>query len=332
MTVAVELRNVTKELGRRLVLEDISFKVEKGEIFGIIGMSGSGKTTLLEHLISFHSPNEGKVMYCPNYSLHSPKGPVLKNLNQNTMEVKKLFGFAPQTPSFYPRLTVEENLIHFGGLYHLKKKTIAERMNYLLKLTKLDLHRHKLSEHLSGGMQKRLSLACSLIHKPEVLILDEPTSDLDPILREDMWRMIKTINKQEDTTIIIASHLLEELETYSDKIAILHEGRISKTGTLEEIKNVYAQNENEIHLDFRQGEPSSLLKQLDQKAVMDYEIDNQKMVIHTKQPYAILSDVLKLIRTSEYELKNIEVHRPSLKEVFEILENRIISKNQSVKK
>lgn len=332
MTVAVELRNVTKELGRRLILEDISFQVEKGEIFGIIGMSGSGKTTLLEHLISFHKPNEGKVMYCPNYSLHSPKGPVLKNLNQNSIEVKKIFGFAPQTPSFYPRLTVEENLIHFGGLYHLKKKSVIERMNYLLKLTKLNLHRHKLAEHLSGGMQKRLSLACSLIHKPEVLILDEPTSDLDPILREEMWHLIKTINKQENTTIIVASHLLEELETYSDKVAILHEGRISKTGTLEEIKDIYARDEIEIYLNFKQGDPASLLKQLEKEAVMDYHIENQKMVIRTKQPYLILSDIINLIKTPQYELKNIEVHRPSLKEVFEILENKIISKSQTIKK
>lgn len=321
MTVAVELRNITKELGRRLILEDVSFQVKKGEIFGIIGMSGSGKTTLLEHFIGYHAPNEGKILYTPNYSLFSKKGPILKDLNRNLMEVKKLFGFAPQKPSFYPRLTVEENLMHFGSLYHLKKKLIAQRMNYLLNLTQLSKHKHKLAEHLSGGMQTRLSLACSLIHKPEVLVLDEPTADLDPILREEMWKLIKTINKQEKTTIIIASHLLEELERYSDKIAILHEGKISKTGTLDEVKDIYEKNGLEIYLELKKGSPTLLLNQLDRSVINKTKQEGQKLLIHTQKPYALLFDILKLVKTQNFETKNIEVHRPSLKEVFEHLES-----------
>ena len=124
MAVAVEVRNITKELGRKLILDDVSFQVQKGEIFGIIGMSGSGKSTLLQQLIGFQLPDEGKIMYCPAYSYQSKTGPFLKNVHQNSMEVKQLFGFAPQNPSFYPRLTVEENILHFGSLYHLKKNFI----------------------------------------------------------------------------------------------------------------------------------------------------------------------------------------------------------------
>lgn len=322
MAVALEFRNVTKELGQKLILDNISFKIEKGEIFGIIGMSGSGKSTLLQHMIGFHAPNEGNIVYCPNYSYHSKTGPVLKNISHHLIEVKKLFGFAPQNPSFYPRLTVEENLVHFGSLYHLKKKFISERMNYLLNLTQLNLHRKKLAEHLSGGMKTRLSLACSLIHKPEILILDEPTADLDPILREEMWNLIKEINKQEGTTIVIASHMLEELEKYSNKIAILHDGKISKSGTLDEIKDIYAQDDIEIHLDFKKGSPSVLISQLNQNAITKLQEGKQKLVIHTRQPYLILFDILQIIKSPEYSIKNIEVHRPSLKEVFELLERK----------
>lgn len=320
MAVALEFRNVTKELGRKIILDNISFKVEKGEIFGIIGMSGSGKSTLLQHMIGFHAPNEGKIVYCPNYTFHTKTGPFLKDLSQHLIEVKKLFGFAPQSPSFYPRLTVEENLMHFGSLYHLKKRAIADRMNYLLSLTKLNPHRKKLAEHLSGGMKTRLSLACSLIHKPEILILDEPTADLDPILREEMWHLIKEINSREGTTIVIASHMLEELEKYSNKIAILHDGKISKSGTLDEIKDIYSQDNIEIHLDLKEGSPAQLLSQLNQNAITKHQEDNQKLIVHTQQPYLVLFDILQIIKRPEYSVKNIEVHRPSLKEVFELLE------------
>ncbi|MCK4589116.1 MAG: ABC transporter ATP-binding protein [Nanoarchaeota archaeon] len=322
MVVAIELRNVTKELGRKLVLSNVSFQVKKGEIFGIIGMSGSGKSTLLSHLIGYIQPSEGQVFYSPNYSQFSQKGPILKELNKNIMEAKRLFGFAPQDPSFYPRLTVEENIFHFGILYHLKKQAVKERMDYLLKLTKLESHRKKLAEHLSGGMQRRLSLACSLIHKPEVLMLDEPTADLDPILREEMWSLIKTINQKEGTTIIVASHLLEELEIYSDKVAILHEGQISKTGTLDEIKDMFAQNEIEVYLDFKKGDPNSFLRRLNQKAISSFQQNGSKLTIHTKQPYLILFDAINLIKEQNYQVKTMEVHRPSLKEVFELLEKK----------
>ena len=321
MVVAVELRNVTKELGRKLILNNVSFQVKKGEIFGIIGMSGSGKSTLLSHLIGYLEPSEGQIFYSPNYTQFS-KGPALKELNKNIMEAKRIFGFSPQDPSFYPRLTVEENLFHFGILYHLKKQAVRERIDYLLKLTKLESHRKKLAEHLSGGMQRRLSLACSLIHKPEVLILDEPTSDLDPILREEMWGLIKTINQQEGTTIIIASHLLEELEKYSDKVAIFHEGQISKTGTLEEIKDMFAQDDIEVHLDFKRGDPQSFINQLNLNAILKHQQEGSKLIIHTKQPYVILFDVINLVKKPDFQIKTLEVHRPSLKEVFELLEGK----------
>lgn len=315
--MVIEFRNVTKELGHRLILDNVSFQIQKGEIFGIIGMSGSGKTTLLNHLIGFLKPNEGKIYYQPTY-LAKTKTPVL-DLSRHLKKIQRIFGFAPQKPSFYPKLTVEENLYLFGSLYHLKKKVIKNNLNHLLYLTHLYPHRKKLAEQLSGGMQRRLSVICSLIHNPEVLILDEPTADLDPILRQEMWNLIKKIN-QMGTTIIIASHFLEELEEVCSKIAILHQGQIIQVGSLDQIKSDYAGNQTEVHIE-TDGSFSPIFKFINKNDFQDFNTTNNKLIIRTLQPHNILFSLADAMKNKQLKnIRSLEVHRPSLKEIFTALE------------
>ena len=321
MTNALEIRNLTKEFAGKVVLDHISFNVEKGEIFGIIGMSGSGKTTILNHLIGFLYPNEGEILYRPSYILEEKSAGSMKGLYENLFEAKQMFGFSPQTPSFYPKLTVAENLVHFGSLYNLKKEAVIQNMNHLLTLTKLAAQKDKLAEHLSGGMQRRLNIACSLIHKPEILLLDEPTADLDPILREETWNFIQAINKQ-GTTVVVASHFLQELEQVSDRIAILHSGKILKYGSLKEIKKDFSQENVEIHIETDPENFKRILAAVTKRNITAAREEGNKLALYTTNQQQTLYEIAHLLKRSNIIAESIQVHKPSLREIFEYLEKR----------
>ena len=185
----LHIHGISKSFNGTPVIESADFDVNKGEIFGIIGMSGAGKTTLLNLLVGFLKPDQGDVVFT------LPDNSNISIVKQTDL-VKKFFGFSTQSPSFYPKLTVIENLEHFGTLAGIPERKIRTRAKELLRLVGLSPAQDVIAEKLSGGMQKRLDIACALMHNPEVLILDEPTADLDPIMRKQLWQLIKDINKE----------------------------------------------------------------------------------------------------------------------------------------
>ncbi|MEK6950490.1 MAG: ABC transporter ATP-binding protein, partial [Nanoarchaeota archaeon] len=168
----LELKEVRKDFGANTILQNVTLSIEEGDIYGVIGESGSGKTTLLNILTGFLEPTEGEVLFLSKIT-HEPR-----NLHEHLHRIKKYIGFTPQHNSYYPKLTVKENLLHFGRLYGLNEELLINNIKMLLQFTGLFEHRHKLAEYLSGGMQKRLDVSCSLAHKPKILVLDEPTADL----------------------------------------------------------------------------------------------------------------------------------------------------------
>jgi len=223
----IEFENISKKFGNTLVLDNLNLSIPYGEITAIIGPSGSGKTTMLNLLIGFVKPTKGRILFQS------------RNIIKDFSNVTTLFGFAAQEFSFYGELTVEENLYYFGNLYKLKKEELKARADELLKLLDIDYARKTLAKRLSAGMGRRLDIACSLIHNPKVLILDEPTQDLDPILRKELVGSIRKINRERETTVIITSHLLGEIDDLCDNIGILYKGKIVKIGSPEQLKRFY---------------------------------------------------------------------------------------------
>jgi len=219
----VQVKGVDKKFGDHTVLKNINLNIQKGELFCIVGTNGSGKTTLLKTIIGFLDPEEGEIFYKS------------KDIKKNTKEVKKDFGFATQENAFYPKLTVEENMQYFGNLYGIKKEVLKVNIDKILNLVALQGAKNVLAENLSLGMERRLDIACSLIHNPKILILDEPTEDLDVTLRKSILLLIKAINRT-GTTIIMTSHLLAEIEVFFDRIAILDKNTIIKIGTLRDFR------------------------------------------------------------------------------------------------
>jgi ABC-2 type transport system ATP-binding protein len=321
-TSIIKLKGITKKFGKKTVLDNINLEINKGEIFGIIGMSGSGKTTLLNTLIGFYQPNGGDVLF------YSDRDKTYKSIFRSALESRKIFGFAPQFPSFYPKLTVEENLSHFGALYHLPNEIIKANTDHLLKLTELIHERDQLSLHLSGGMQKRLSIACSLIHKPGVLILDEPTADLDPVCRKDMWHLLKGIHSI-GTTIILASHLLSELEETCDRVAILHDSKIIKIGTVEQLKNTFSQDK-EIQIISTPGKYeriSSALSNAPSLSIRKIIVKDKRLIITTAKIEKTIQYLLKVTKRLNESILYLVAEKPSLSEIFETISH---SKNKKV--
>jgi|GEM_PF-1365555 len=253
--VLFELVNVSKRFGKKTVLEDINLKIYEGRVFAIVGPSGAGKTTLLRILTTFYKPSSGKVYL---------KWEKLKKLSSS---VKYRLGFSAQHGSFYPNLSVEENIRFFAQLYGMSKPLIEKEMHELLKKFEIEKYRKEKVANLSKGIQKRVDLVCALIHDPEIIILDEPMEDLDPYLRKKVCSIISELRRKKKT-IIICSHFFAELENICDDVAIVFNGRIMEAGSIEAIEKKYGhKNLEEIFLQLtaKQKEMQKMQKQEHEK-------------------------------------------------------------------
>ena len=304
----IELKDVVKSFGDKVVLNGVNLNVDSKDIFGIIGTSGSGKTTILNLIVGFWKASKGSIKYDSNESSR------VQNL------VHQTFGFASQSGSYYQKLSVEENLEFFGRMYNMKDKEIKERVSELLSLIELSDARHKLANQLSTGMQRRLDIACALMHKPKVLILDEPTEDLDPILRKELLAMIKTINNEEGTTIIMTSHLLGEIEIICNKIAILNNGRIMEQGTPDQLKDEYSKN-YEISLQTKNADYGYILKHLSRSGCKVFD-KKHRIIAYSDRPDQAMKLILSLLKAKKEKIIELSVTKPSLEEVFEAVTKR----------
>ena len=307
----LKLENVKKFFGNNAVLDGVNLEIKHGDLFGIIGLSGSGKTTLLNALIGFIEPEEGRILF------RQDRAEELSSIFDKIRDARQNMGFASQDASFYPKLTVEENLDLYATLYKLPKAKTKAKIEELLSLMELSDSKDTLAQNLSGGMQKRLCVACSMIHEPGLLILDEPTADLDPFLRKEMWNLITKINST-GTTVIIASHFLSEMEHLCSKVGILHNGKIVESGTPEELRNVYSKNE-EIHLETLSGKYDGIIKKMKAQKVPISRVVNagEKIVIYTPEAEKALYSLAGILRKSKEKIIDVDVKKPSLSEVFE---------------
>jgi ABC-2 type transport system ATP-binding protein len=308
----IRMKGVTKRFGDNVVLDHLDLEIPPGELFGIIGLSGVGKTTLLNVMVGFLEPDAGDVvLQLPDKTETS--------IFKNRELVKTMFGFAAQTPSFYGKLTVRENIEHFGALYHLSPQERMTHCGRLLKLVGLENAQHTLASNLSGGMQKRLDIACALVHQPSMLILDEPTADLDPIIRNQIWDLLRQINKQ-GTTVIVASHVVSELEQYCSRIAIMRNQRITEIGTTGQLRDIYSKL-YEIFLTTERRNYAALKAFCSKRRTLYTKLAEKdgQFAMQTARPRQALEQLLRFLAQSNEAILQVHVDRPSIAEVFESL-------------
>jgi len=307
MVNQIEIKDLTKRFGNHVVLDNVNLSIPQQKIFGIIGESGSGKTTLLKTIIGFWRSDGGKIQF---------EG---RDLEKNTKFIRQIIGFATQDSGVYPKLTVKENLEYFGSLSNVPYSTLKNNIEKVLKFVELDYAKNELSENLSGGMMRRLDIACALIHNPRILILDEPTEDLDPLLRREITNLIRKINS-DSTTVIITSHLLDETEDLCDEIAILHNGKVLKHGTPEQLRDSFSKEE-EIIINLHSKKYTTLMAKLKnhKKSISSMKVENGKLVIRTRNAEPVLVEVLRTVDRLKDKLLEVDVRKASLGEVFESL-------------
>ena len=325
----LKISGLSKTYGKKTILNNVNLDIYPGEIVGLIGSSGSGKTTLLNSIVGFLQPDEGDVMFKDERLVADAERTVYKSVYKNPKTVKQMYGFAAQMPSFYEKLTVRENLEYFGKMYNLSKETLSSNIETLLRLMELETSQETLGEDLSGGMERRLDIACSLIHNPRILILDEPTADLDPLLRKNISSLIKTINSK-GTTIMLSSHHLNELETLCDKVAIINNKTIAEIGTVEELLQKHSKV-REIIIESQPGKYDKLGKKLKKsfsKNIKDYLVKENELIIRCVDPHKIFNELISEIESSKEKIMELKLIKPSLDQIFFSLKKQVEPKSQ----
>lgn len=222
MEYAIEVKEFVKDFGTKRAVDHISLKVEKGELFALLGVNGAGKTTTIRMLSGLSRPTEGDA-YVMGHSIVS-----------ELSEVKKVSNLSPQETAVAPNLTVKENLVLIARLYGASKKDAFERADRMIGQCGMEEVAGKKAKLLSGGWQRRLSITMALITEPEILYLDEPTLGLDVFARRELWKMIESLKRR--VTIVLTTHYMEEAEALSDHVAVMINGAIAAFGTVGELK------------------------------------------------------------------------------------------------
>ena len=224
----LQLQNVCKtysgKQGPVNALQGVSFDINRGEVFGLLGVNGAGKTTLSSILATLHPPTDGDILFNGT------------SIYKDLWTYRLALGFCPQQANLDPYLNVEQNLVFAGRYFLLSKKEAQERADELLAKYSLERYRSFMIDQLSGGTRQRVLIARALMHNPQVVILDEPTVGLDPDIRRQLWDHIKSL-RDCGMTVILTTHYLDEAEVLSDRICLLREGKVQLIKTVKELKD-----------------------------------------------------------------------------------------------
>ena len=296
---AIEVQNLKRVFDGIIAVNDISFDVEEGEIFGFLGPNGAGKTTTVKMLTCQLVPSEGEAKVF-GYDIR-------KECNI----IRKIIGIVPQEASLHELLTAEQNIFFYGMLYDIQKKEIRRRAEELLSAMELSHRKKDLVKTFSGGMKQRLNLILALLHKPKLLFLDEPTTGLDPQARRRIWEFIKEINEQ-GTTIFLTTHYMEEADNLADRVAIIDNGKIISLGKPSELKRKMRKEkilEVEIEHDERIADSIKTVE-----GVKQLTCENGKLRIIVEDRKGLLLDIVRVL--SDKNIKSLITAEPTLEDVF----------------
>jgi len=243
---AIEVRHLSRRFGDFVAVNDVSFDVRAGEIFGFLGSNGAGKSTTIRMLCGLLRPSSGTAIVGGVDVTKDPEG------------VKRRIGYMSQRFSLYEKLTVDQNITFFAGIYGLSKERLADRRAFVLDMAGLRGREHTLTGALSAGWRQRLALGCAILHEPPIVFLDEPTGGVDPLSRRQFWRLIDDLSRA-GVAVLVTTHYLDEAE-HCHRIAIIQAGRLAANGTVKELKAIFA---SRPILEVRAVEPVAAMRALD---------------------------------------------------------------------
>jgi len=289
--LSVEVDGLTHRYGERVALDGVSFSVKSGEVFGLLGPNGGGKTTLFKILSTALTPTAGRAR--------------ISGVDVSEAGVRRKIGVVFQAPSLDQKLSVAENLLHHGHLYGLSGSGLQARIGEELSRFHLADRAKDRVEKLSGGLQRRVELAKSLLHKPEVLLLDEPSTGLDPGARRDLWDALRGLR---GVTVLLTTHLLEEAER-CDRLAILHKGKLAALGEPLALRSEIGGDVVTIRVRDAEGLAASIREKFGETA----QVVQGVLRISKDRGYEFVSRLLEAFPTL---IESITVAKPSLEDVF----------------
>jgi ABC-2 type transport system ATP-binding protein len=297
---AIAVRELTRRFGQFVAVDNVSFDVARGEIFGFLGSNGAGKSTTIRMLCGLLEPTSGTAIVGGVDVKRDPEG------------VKRRIGYMSQRFSLYELLTVDQNIAFFGGIYGLDAARLAARRRFVIEMAGLQGREQTLARDLAGGWRQRLALGCAILHEPAILFLDEPTGGVDPLSRRQFWRLIDALS-QSGVTVLVTTHYLDEAER-CHRVALIHAGRLATIGTPGEVKQVFA------------GRPILELrtpKSVDAMRFLDSYAEIEKTSLFGTAVHAVLRDgavgadaIAERLREAGIPVESIAAVPPSLEDVF----------------
>ena len=294
---AISVQNLVHRYENRTALNGVSFEVRAAELFGLLGPNGSGKTTLFRILSTLMIPSAGRatIMGC--------------DAAQDPSRLRRLIGVVFQAQSVDLKLTAYENLWHQGHLYGLRGATLKKRVQEILSRVGLADRARELVETFSGGMQRRIELAKGLLHHPGVLLLDEPTTGLDPGARRDLWQYLQMLRDEEHVSVLVTTHLMEEAE-HCDRLAIMNEGNLVALGTPAELKSEIG---GDVVLLDVAHDASLLAERIRARFHVDTVVLENQVRIEHKSAHRFVTEVVEAFPG---EIEALSISKPALEDVF----------------
>lgn len=301
---SIETKSLTKSFGDVIAVNDISFSVEKGEIFGFLGPNGAGKSTTMMILTTLLKPTSGQALIAGF------------DVMTNAKQVRENIGYVQQESTVDEYLTGRENLLLQAKLNHIPKNEIDERIDDVLELIELVDKQDQTVVTYSGGMRKRLDIAGGLLHRPRVLFLDEPTVGLDIQTRRKIWEYIKKIHIEFDMTIFVSTHYMEEADQLCDRVGIIDGGKIQVIDSPENMKNAMGNEVISILIDGDKNRDSFLSEIKKIEFVKKINEDGLKLTLFASNGTEVIPKIFQISSTLDIKIKSISLTQPTLDDVF----------------
>ena len=302
MKNVIEVKHLSKSYKSHKAVDDLSFEVKEGEILGLLGPNGSGKTTTMNCILALLKYNEGEIKIFG------------KEMSPSAYDIKSKIGVVFQDVAVFDELTVYGNIDYFCGLYIQDKTVRAEYVEDALKLVGLTENKNQYPKQLSGGLLRRLNIACGIAHKPKLIFLDEPTVAVDPQSRNNILEGIKKL-RDSGATIIYTTHYMEEVEILCDCVIILDKGKIIASGTNDELKAL-AKIEEKVTIEVPELSPSQLSGFESIKNVSEVSYDNGVMKVVFNKGKNNLVEMVDYLKDNKIQYSKIFAERPTLNDVF----------------
>lgn len=298
----LKVTELHKEFGSTKAVDGISFQVEKGEVFGLLGPNGAGKSTTISMISTLMPPDRGEILFED------------RNTSLEPNRIRQKLGVVPQDIALYPTLSGNENLAFWGSMYGLKGAELKKRIGEVAEIIGLNGRLKDRVDKYSGGMKRRLNIGAALLHRPELLIMDEPTVGIDPQSRNHILDTVLELNRQ-GMTIIYTSHYMEEVEYLCSRICIMDQGRIIASGTQDElVELVKGRTQVNLRLDKADGEISRILKAI--TGVDHVESENNEIAVLGENVDTILAEIIAKVTGHGRRISSIDVRKPNLEAVF----------------